>query len=105
MVNITEESCGPGKCVGNWSQIVVVCDCFGTGLTGQYCTTGKQTKTQTKHTASYSIYSNTEKQSIHSFFYTHRCSIWTFDILSQLIFIYFKTPVDRQLYNMNTLLL
>lgn len=66
MVNITEESCGPGKCVGNWGQIVVVCDCFGTGLTGQYCTTGKQTK----HTASYSIYRNTGKQFIYSFF-TH----------------------------------
>lgn len=42
MVNITEENCGPGKCVGDWTQSVVVCDCFGTGLTGQYCTTGKQ---------------------------------------------------------------
>lgn len=39
------------------------------------------------------------------FFYTHRCSIWNFDVLGQLIFIYFKTPVDRQLYDMKTLLL
>ncbi|XP_062590558.1 uncharacterized protein LOC134252138, partial [Saccostrea cucullata] len=33
-----EGNCGVGTCVGNWSQIIVVCDCVGTGLSGQYCT-------------------------------------------------------------------